>query len=430
MSTQDVTDELIRSSIARRTAAAAEGDLRGRILAATAARPQRQGWLARLDGWQLVPQRTFALRLTVMLVVLATLAVLAALAGHRADRTAPAPFGGLVYISHGDLYVAGPVGESPRLVWDSTGTEDLSRPMWVDAETILVGVHEAADAVDRIYLVDIASGARRLVAYSSVLLALSADHRRIATAYTTIGRSSRLRIVDLPADSIVVDSGGGHLDGGVDVGEMENRTPLSWSPDGRWLIGEGSRYGSGNLIYRIDLDSKLLSQTFNDLATGLCCNLHQPRPVLSPDGSLVAFVNYHDAVKGEICDFRCGTLWALDPTTGARQQLTAEEGSEIGPAFSPDGEWIAFMEWVGTGYDVAVVRADGTGRRTLTDSGDAYAPAANLEPYKYLYWDPDGTGLTFMRGPSGLAEWQLWHVAIAGLQLQRVGTITASEFAR
>lgn len=419
MNTQHLTDELIRSAIARRVTTVAEGDLQQRVLAATAAHPQRQGWRVRLTLDQVLPQRSFALRLTVALVLLATVALVAVLIGHPMDRTAPEPLGRLVYLSNGDLYVAGPAGEAPRLVWDSPETSLLSKPTWVDAETILVDVHRAADGVDLVYIVDIATSAPRLVEYGSELLALSPDHRRIATAHTAFGTAYRLRIVDLAPGSI-----------GADLGGIENLTPLSWSPDDRWLLGEGSRYGSGNLIYRVDLQAELLSDVFSDLATGLCCNLHNPRPVLSPDGSRVAFINYHQAALGEICDFRCGTLWSLDPATGAQQQLTAEEGSEIGPAFSPDGAWIAFMEWVGTGYDVAVVRADGTGRRKLTETGDAFAPPANLEPYRFLFWDPDGTGVTFMRGPLASVEHELWHVTLDGQIEQRIGTFVVSEFSR
>lgn len=417
-----LTDEAIRAAFARRATSGGERDLRERVLAAAAALPQRRGWRVRIEHSLVLRERRATLTLAATVLLLLAMAFGAAVVGSLLNRTSS--LGALTYLSGGDLYVAGPAGESPRLAWDAPDTVVLSQPMWVDAETVLVQARRLVDGIGSVYLVEIGS-APRLIDDGGELLALSPDHRRIATGHSDGGTRSLLWIFDLEAGSRTAD-----------LGDIPSRTPLAWSPDGQWLLGEGLREGgsaTSGWIYRVDAQTGAT----RDLAIDLCCGLHQPRPVLSPDGSQVVFVNYHQAVQGESCDFRCGTLWALDPESGAREQLTADDGSEIGPMFSPDGSWIAFMESsFGHAYDVAILRPDGTEHRKLTSTGDAFAPAANLEPFRYLAWDPDGRGLTFMRVRPGEAqvvpgetEFELWHVTLDGVAM-RIEAPAISEFAR
>ena len=62
-------------------------------------------------------------------------------------------------------------------------------------------------------------------------------------------------------------------------------------------------------------------------------------PALLPDGrSAVLPVTSYD-VKG---DKASTDLWLVPTTPGEARQLTSHEGSESGPAVSPDGKWVAF----------------------------------------------------------------------------------------
>jgi hypothetical protein len=406
-----LTDDAIRAAIVRRATGGTEGDLRERVLAATGVVSQRRSWRVRLGEALALPERRATLTLAVVMLLLLATAVSVALVGRQGEPTTPAPLGALAYVSRGDLYVAGPAGVSPRLAWDVPDGVFLSQPTWIDAETILIERMPGG-----VYVVDLATTAARLVDDGGELLALSPDHGRIATAHPVADAVYHLWIFDLATGSSTAD-----------LGAIASTTPLSWSPDGRWLLGEGLGQASATSgsIYRVDVQTG----ESRDLATRLCCGLHQPRPALSPDGSRVVFVIYYQATQGEICDFRCGTLWTLDPDTGARDRLTEEAGSEIGPTYSPDGAWIAFMEKVaGAGYDVAIVRPDGTGRRKLTNSGDAFAPPANIEPFRYLAWDGDARGLTFGTRV-GEIEFELWHVTLDGV-VTRIEAPAVTEFAR
>lgn len=427
MTTLTLTDAEIRAAFERRAERGRPGDIRGFVMAGIETEPQRWSWQARATEAfsRSDRRRAIVVLAAVALLLAATLAI--GLVG-RHDQPPNRSGRGLVFISGGDLWVADVNGAHPRLVWDMPGTMIASRPTWVDPDTMLV--QEISGGV---YAVDVRTSTPRLLAQAGALLAVSADHLRVAIGLDRPD-GPHLSIVEISSGLQVVDTivqPAFTLPATPQIGPQVGLTggPHAWSPDGRWLLGEGfdtDASATSGWIYRLDIQTGEI----HDLATDLCCGLHKPNPVLAPDGSRVVYMNFHQAGQGEICDFRCGTLWSLDPVTRSRQRLTATAGSEIGPVFSPDGSWIAFAEYVGPGYDVAIVRSDGTGRRKLTNIGDVYAPVANIEPYVYLAWDADGVGLTFMRGLGLDTQHELWHVALDGLVERRLGTFLVAEFAR
>ena len=61
------------------------------------------------------------------------------------------------------------------------------------------------------------------------------------------------------------------------------------------------------------------------------------------------------------------------------------------PAWSPDGNRLAFVREVETGSDLYVINADGSGLRRLVTGGNNRSPA----------WSPDGARIAFSRGSSG-----------------------------
>ena len=425
MTPSTLTDVQIRDAFERRTRADLPIDLRGSVLTGVAAASQRWSWTMRAAEAVWRPSRRPAILALAAVALLVAASVAMVLVGSHKEP--PKGSGrGLVFISGGDLWVADVDGAHPRLVWDAPGSLIVSRPTWVDPDTLLV--QEISGGV---YAVDLRTSTPRLLAKAGALLAVSADHRRVAIGFDRPD-GPHLSIVEIAtgvqvADTIVRPAF--VFPATPQIGPQSGLTggPHAWSPDGRWLLGQGfdtDASDTSGWIYQLDVQTGEI----RDLARNLCCGLHKPNPVLAPDGSSVVYMNYHQATSGEICDFRCGTLWSLDPVTGASRQLTAEAGSEIGPVFSPDGSWIAFAEYIGTGYDVAIVRSDGTGRRKLTDIGNVYAPVANIEPYVYLAWDADGGGLTFLRGLGVDTEHELWHVTL-DWQTSRVEAPVMSEFA-
>jgi hypothetical protein len=431
-----LTDAQIRDAFEQRAGGSLPNDLRGRVIAAVEAAPQRRSWASQAAGVFSRPDRRRAILAlaAVALLVAATVAIAIVGSHDQPDSSGR----GIVFLSNGDMYLAGPDGRNPRLVVaDLPG--DPSRPTWVDADTVLVQALPGG-----VYEIDLAGPTPRLLVADAQLLALSPDHRRVAVGFDPISvgferpEDPRIWIVDVASGARLAEFSAATRFG---PNASVLFSPYMWSPDGRWLLGQGvdtDVSDTSGWIFRIDVQTG----EFQDVAIDLCCGLSHPNPVLSPDGSRVAFVSWHQKLPDnwgptvDSCDFRCGTLWSIELSTGARMQLTPDDGSKNGPVFSPDGTWIAFLDSDGgDAFEVAIVRPDGTGLRKLTHAadmvthaGDVYGPISDTPADRYLIWDADGSGLTFMRGPGESHE--LWHVTLDGPVEQRLGTFLVSEFAR
>ncbi len=106
-------------------------------------------------------------------------------------------------------------------------------------------------------------------------------------------------------------------------------------------------------------------------------------PAISPDGTLVAYTvretNWDDdAYETEI--------WIGDPAKGTRRQLTRGKKSSTQPAWSPDGEWLAFVSDRTDKRQVYRINARGGEAEALTDAPEGVNGFA---------WAPDGKYIAF-----------------------------------
>lgn len=109
-------------------------------------------------------------------------------------------------------------------------------------------------------------------------------------------------------------------------------------------------------------------------------------PTWSPDGTKIAVANYLTRnAKGQI--------WSLDTETGRWIELTDSKDGAYDPAWSPDGEWMAFTMRDGTSNNIYVVPTnaekwteDYPTPIQLTTDGASRAPA----------WSPDGSRLAYI----------------------------------
>ncbi|MBS1874229.1 MAG: PD40 domain-containing protein [Acidobacteria bacterium] len=126
----------------------------------------------------------------------------------------------------------------------------------------------------------------------------------------------------------------------------------------------------------------------------------------SPDGRAFAFTSN-----------RSGAFEIYRSSGDGREavQLTADGQQNIDPAWSPDGQWIAYHSVAQHG--VWVVPATGGAPRRLTSFGStpAWSPDSrqiafrSSEPISYAWFDTAGTGPSF-----------IWVVAVDGTQLRQV----------
>jgi TolB protein len=222
----------------------------------------------------------------------------------------------------------------------------------------------------------------------------------------------------------------------------------AWSPNGTQIAF--SRWRNPWGVYLIDQDGSGEQRVADNT---------KPKEVTwSPDGSRLAFtINFSSSEPFEICFFgfcftippySIGRMWLADletgkmlslplvdravhtPTwspTGARIVYAGDRGLawidledmgtgrlpgsvwDTSPAFSPDGQRIAFMGRVHNRWEIFVIGADGSGRTQLTSSDpNMEQPPSSVAPA----WSPDGKYIAFLSNRDG--PWRIYVMRADG----------------
>lgn len=149
-----------------------------------------------------------------------------------------------------------------------------------------------------------------------------------------------------------------------------------WSPDGTKILFRGIVDGASN-IYTVNVDGTGLV----NITAGLPADLTNRRePAWSPNGSKIAFIAVRDGQH---------KVWTIDTDGSNLTQVTTGGGFEMTPAFSPDGQKIAYTRYNAAnaqlGDDIMIVSASGGTPTRLALPGDQRTPA----------WSPDGSLIAF-----------------------------------
>ncbi len=139
-------------------------------------------------------------------------------------------------------------------------------------------------------------------------------------------------------------------------------------------------------IYTMNADGSGLTRLTEPL-TARC------KPIWSPDGTRIAFVNG-----------RKGDVYVINADGTGQAQLTSNPGPDASPAWSPDGTRIAFDSTRDGNRDIYIMNADGSGQTNLTNN----SPLSDLSPA----WSPDGARIAFISGSKG--NWDIYTMKVDG----------------
>ncbi|MBN1937914.1 MAG: protein kinase [Anaerolineae bacterium] len=169
-----------------------------------------------------------------------------------------------------------------------------------------------------------------------------------------------------------------------------------------FVTGTGCRiaYGLDGDIYVQDCDGGRVRR-LADVPT------HDAVPAWSPDGQTIAF-SAESAIGA--ADRK---LYLIDADGTNLRQLTVGEPDDTDPAWSPDGEWIAYM----SGCNLRLIRPDGSDRHLLLDAADLFCAAQ-------VSWSPDGQRIAFHSVTATPSE--IWVVNRDGSDLHLVRSLETS----
>jgi Tol biopolymer transport system component len=141
----------------------------------------------------------------------------------------------------------------------------------------------------------------------------------------------------------------------------------AWSPKGDWIVFTSERAGSADL-FRIHADGTDLDRLTDNPA-------YDDQAAFSPDGKQIVFVTTRAAGTAN--------LWILNTATRKATPLTSGRGGDFRPAWSPNGQWIAFSSdresnlppakgrWERLHLvDIYLIHPDGTGLKRLSQHGN------------------------------------------------------------
>ena len=216
-------------------------------------------------------------------------------------------------------------------------------------------------------------------------------------------------------DLYVMDGDGGNVRQLTDTPEVSEHD-AAWSPDGRHIAysaqprspiaANGTRQDREPAqIWIMDADgSNARAHT-----SGRSRNI---RPAWSADGSLLAFSSdRHATFELNLIGTDDGDLeiYLMDRNGWNVRRLTEGAATALNPAWSPDGQRIAFQTSREGSWHIHVMNADGSNQRRLTDG-----PRVDVRPA----WSPDGREIIFNCGPDQHEKWEICLIRADGSGLR------------
>jgi imidazolonepropionase-like amidohydrolase/WD40 repeat protein len=115
-----------------------------------------------------------------------------------------------------------------------------------------------------------------------------------------------------------------------------------------------------------------------------------------PDSSTFVIKQIRDAVPSpngrQLAFVALDRLYTMDYPNGTPRRLTNSTLGEFEPSWSPDGQWIVYSTWSGTGGDIYKMHADGSGQPQKLTTVSAY--------WEHPKFSQNGSRIVAVRGPA------------------------------
>src|SRR5262245_35953082 len=160
---------------------------------------------------------------------------------------------------------------------------------------------------------------------------------------------------------------------GVVYDSRSGATQYAISDSGTLVYQKGSTlFADGKLMW---IDTKGTTSPLLDQSAAYL------NPRFSPDGQLLAM---------QIGDVRSEDVWIYHLGRGSLTRLTFNDGQDISPVWTPDGQRITYSSWRDNKPYICEIRADGSGQ----DKVIYQPPPQQWLTYVPTSWSPDGRYLT------------------------------------
>ena len=227
----------------------------------------------------------------------------------------------------------------------------------------------------------------------------SPDGGRIVFSSNRNGGNSQIYVMDSNGKNVR------RLTAGISDGQP------AWSPDGQKIAFAGigdeeiGRENRKAKIHVVAPDGKDLQKLAEDILST------DTEPAWSPDSRRIAFASWREGRTAEI--------YVMDANGTNQKRLTHNMVSDRQPAWSPDGNKIAFFSVLDEDTTIAMINADGTNQRNLTEEVLNGIWESNSSPA----WSPDGHTIAYVSGIQGRNDTAINLMTVDGVHLKRLGKL-------